>query len=134
MIYDDRTDKNYKYTHIQTKRYEEFKYFRNRWYPNGKKEVPLDIELVPIIIKNWYLGGGSIRRGSKNNYRIQLSTDSFNASSISLLMDLLSGLDLTPKSTDNRIYLYRMNDVKKFLRFIDKFPPSMTYKGGFLFG
>jgi hypothetical protein len=33
-----------------------------RWYPNGKKIVPLDIRITPISILLWYLGDGSIGR------------------------------------------------------------------------
>ena len=33
-----------------------------RWYPNGKKIVPLDVRITPISIMLWYLGDGSVGR------------------------------------------------------------------------
>ena len=37
-----------------------------RWYPNGKKIVPLDVRITPISILLWYLGDGSVGRHKKN--------------------------------------------------------------------
>lgn len=49
----------------------ELKDMRERWYPNGKKKIPSDLEITPIILKNWYVGDGSrIRRKSGWEVRI----------------------------------------------------------------
>jgi len=49
--------------HLKTKFYREFLKIRIRWYPDGKKKVPLDIKITPIVLLNWYIGDGSFRSG-----------------------------------------------------------------------
>jgi len=50
-----------------------------RWYPDGKKIVPRDLELTDECIIWWYIGDGHLcRKKSRPNYRrVILSTDSF---------------------------------------------------------
>jgi len=52
-----------------TKWYRELVNIRYRWYPNGKKRVPKDLELTPIVLKNWYIGDGSYRPGKKGTLK-----------------------------------------------------------------
>ena len=33
--------------------------FRRRWYPNGTKIIPKDLELSPLLVKYWFYGDGS---------------------------------------------------------------------------
>jgi hypothetical protein len=40
-----------------------------RWYPNGKKIVPLDVRITPTSILLWYLGDGSVG-GHKESERL----------------------------------------------------------------
>ncbi len=42
-----------------TRQYAEFKSIRERWYPDGKKRVPADLPMTPIVALWWYLGDGS---------------------------------------------------------------------------
>jgi len=44
-----------------------------RWYPNGKKIVPLDVRITPTSILLWYLGDGSI--GGCNRNKMSISTN-----------------------------------------------------------
>jgi len=44
---------------LGTKYYRELVKVRDKWYPNGKKKVPKDIELTSTSLLNWYLGDGS---------------------------------------------------------------------------
>lgn len=55
---------------------------RNRWYINGIKEVPNDINLTPLSIATWYMDDGSI---GATHERLVLCTDSFNDTSIAIL-------------------------------------------------
>lgn len=32
---------------------------RERWYPNGEKQIPHDLVITPTILKSWYIGDGS---------------------------------------------------------------------------
>lgn len=51
---------------IRTKYYRDLKWLRNHWYPHGRKKVPVDIEITPTILRNWYIGDGSYRKGKIN--------------------------------------------------------------------
>ena len=44
-----------------------------RWYPDGKKIVPLDVRITPTSILLWYLGDGSI--GGCNRNKMSISTN-----------------------------------------------------------
>lgn len=44
---------------VASKSYTTFIKFRRRWYPNGEKHVPQDIEFTPQMLANWYMGDGS---------------------------------------------------------------------------
>lgn len=35
---------------------------RQQWYPNGKKAIPIDFQITPTIIQNWYIGDGNFSR------------------------------------------------------------------------
>ena len=60
---------------LWTHSYEEFLFFRKRWYPNGRKEIPKDLEINAQMLANWYMGDGSIN--SRQKY-IVLSSLSFD--------------------------------------------------------
>lgn len=50
--------------HLYTPVYEEFRQERLRWYPDGgKKLVPQDIKLTPMVVAQWLCGDGT---GGKN--------------------------------------------------------------------
>lgn len=51
------------YSHIyqiRTYRLSSLTDMRNKWYPNGKKRFPDDLELTPLSAKIWYCGDGGI--------------------------------------------------------------------------
>lgn len=62
----------------------------NRWYPEGKKIIPKDLELTPLVIKHWFLGDGSLRQHSGG---IVLYTNGFEVSDVEFLVKLLNNLN-----------------------------------------
>lgn len=46
----------------RTLSYLQFGEFRKKWYPDGEKIVPDDINITPTILLHWYLGDGSIHK------------------------------------------------------------------------
>lgn len=60
-IYPMRQAKNgaYKY---KTLSYFEFGEIRERWYPNNKKTIPIDLTITPSILKFWYISDGNFSR------------------------------------------------------------------------
>lgn len=66
-----------------------FKDLHNKWYENGKKIVPKDLELNPITILVWFLDDGCICKKSKTNLVVKFSTDGFNESNVLFLRKIL---------------------------------------------
>jgi hypothetical protein len=68
----------------RTKSHPDLKSMRRRWYPQGRKFVPKDVDLSPASVKVWYLSDGSITK-----YSIALCTDGFTDEEVDFL---ISGL------------------------------------------
>jgi hypothetical protein len=66
-----------KYT-LATSTYDFLKQLRKRWYPNGKKIVPNNMGLSPIILLYWYLGDGCVNHHGGNCWVIELATNGFS--------------------------------------------------------
>lgn len=124
-VFDKRTKKTYHEISLQTKMYPEFMQFRERWYPNNKKEVPIDICLTSVVLTNWFLGDGSRPHGC-----IQLSTENFNDKSLDLLKRKLLNIGLNfHKSKAKRLMLYKGKQIRKFLSFLEnQIPSCFDYK------
>jgi hypothetical protein len=112
-----------------TKFYIEFGTLKNKWYPEGKKIVPGDIELTPECVANWYLGDGSITQSKKKYFAIRLHTNGFPHNDVIFLSDLLDDkLDIHSRTyvhgKENNglvIHILRQKDVKTFLNYIKDF-------------
>ena len=94
----------------------------NRWYPNGVKIVPKDLELTPLVCYHWYIGDGYF--GKSNN--IDLYSLGFSKEENIFLIKLLSGLGINavlretnkyPSGTKYFIALGKF-EAKKFLEYI----------------
>lgn len=68
-----------------------FEYFRERWYPNGKKTIPKDLFLTPLIMAIWYCDDGHMRfaNKTKGSTILKLSTDGFNGEDVRFLQQVL---------------------------------------------
>lgn len=125
---DNRTNKFYPTTVIQTNVYPQFKEFRNRWYPFNVKEVPNDIELSPITIKNWYLGDGSI---GSDGHNITLCTESFSSNSLNLLLEKFKEIGFKFHTNKRRrLKLYKKEECFAFLEYLGEVPNCFKYKLG----
>lgn len=73
---------------LRTISYAELLQFRKRWYPNGVKNVPRDINLQsPQLLANWYMGDGY--RCKEHDY-LRLSTCYFSSEDVEFLKRELS--------------------------------------------
>ena len=115
---------------LATKFYVEFGKLRDKWYPEGKKIVPDDIELTPECVANWYLGDGSITQNKTTKcFQLRLSTNGFSSDEVIFLSDLLNDtLDIHSRfyvhSAENKglvIHILRRRDVEIFLNYIRDF-------------
>jgi len=63
---------------------------RKRWYPEGKKIVPSDIELRPITVQRWFMDDGSFFKTKGNVIgRVVFSTNSFTRNDVDFLASKL---------------------------------------------
>ena len=116
-------------TYLYTLNYEELKDFRQRWYPEGKKIVPRDITITPLLMANWYMGDGSY---TKNTPRVSLATNAFTLEDIEFLSRRVSetlGIKIYIRSVARRKEQYvlvvsRKDDVHKFLRYTEPYKVS----------
>jgi len=82
---------SYSYS-FQSYTYKELLYIRNKWYPEGKKIVPIDLKLTPLICRQWYIGDGCLKHHKGGKPNIELSTCGFSISGVEYLVNQLNKL------------------------------------------
>lgn len=118
---------------LYTKCYEEFKIFRERWYPNGRKIVPRDISIMPSLLANWYMGDGSYSIKPPN---ICLATHRFSKEDILwLIQKIYEKLSIKsyirPVKDANQFFIQitKKADIQKFLEYVKPYKtPCFDYK------
>ena len=115
--------------------YEELKPMRDRWYPKGKKIVPHDLILTPLMVRQWYIGDGCLdtKRGKRSS--IRLSTCSFSVQDVLYLAHSLRelGFNARRRSSHNIIYI-SPRSVARFLNWIGPCPPEIESIYGYKWG
>jgi len=115
---------------IQTIQHQEFEKYYEKFYYNGKKVIPKDIQniLTPFGLAVWYMDDGSKIKDSRG---LVLCTDSFSTNENLLLVDVLKNkfnIISNLRNSSNRICIYG-DEVDKFFDLIkDYIIPSMHYK------
>jgi len=69
-----------------TKYYVELKDLRFKWYPLGKKVIPYDLEITPVILRQWFLGDGHYAQTPK---QVSFSTRSLPLIDVKHLVKLI---------------------------------------------
>ena len=116
-----------------SKSYPELITIRERWYPRGKKIVPKDLELTPMIVRQWYIGDGSLKHPRHRKHErpnITLATCGFDKQSVEHLIGELKkqGFIVTHQPSNNVIGLSSYS-VQDFLSWIGPCPvPCYDYK------
>ena len=89
-VFDKRTSKTYYSSCLTTRRCAAFEPFYAKWYPEGKKIVPVDLELSPVAIAIWLADDGHVRT-TCSAWRLQLkfSTMGFSPSDSDRLARML---------------------------------------------
>lgn len=106
-----------------------------RWYPNGKKIVPLDVRITPTSLSLWYLGDGSISKMGVSFF-IRLATCGFTPEEVeNILMPKLStlGLNVGRHVAKNDIRISG-DSLKKFFDIIGHKSPIKCYNYKFEYG
>jgi len=74
---------------LRTGKYASLTKQRRRWYPKGKKIVPLDVRLGPQALAQWYWGDGST---GNDGYRMVFNTQGFTRKHVDFLRKRLNQL------------------------------------------
>lgn len=82
-IYQKR-DATISYTMVSSS-YDYFKEQRARWYPNGIKNIPVDLILTPLTVKYWYYGDGGLNYNNQRTVCAKFHTQSFSLPNVEFL-------------------------------------------------
>lgn len=112
--------------HYTSKSYPELVPLRKCWYPDGKKIVPKDLVLTPIMARQWYIGDGRLGDSAKKRPQISFSTCDFDKASINHLLKELGakGFKVSHWPSSNKIGL-SVYSVKDFLDYIGPCPKEI---------
>jgi len=111
-----------------SKQLPELSEFHALFYGSGKKVIPTDLILDPIMLAVWYMDDGS-RCGEDNYY---LNTQQYSPECQKRLMVMLRRLCLTATMNKDKIY-WRLRLIKASIQHFEELVrpyiiPSMTYK------
>lgn len=87
--FDKRYNKWHKYVSFRTRAVPAFLDYYNQWYINGKKQVPYNLELNPLILAVWFADDGCIVNEVRNQLVLKLSTESFGENGAGILSQKL---------------------------------------------
>lgn len=90
---------------------------RNRWYPEGVKAVPEDLELTPTRVRQWYIGDGSLGTNG-----VDFLVEGFDLKSRNILLEKMKRLGFScslQKDGFSNLHISK-KDVEKFFDFINR--------------
>lgn len=112
---DKRTKKSYVSYLTKSRAYHDLLLEYNRWYKNGIKIIPIDIEITPLMCYWWFIGDGY---NSNNN--VYLCTDSFDKESINLVNKKLKQIGFTTAIRSSNRIAFDKKSSTDFLEWISK--------------
>ena len=109
--------------HYESLDYPELFPLYKKWYPDGKKIVPEDIELTPLVARQWYIGDGCLEHPPKEGAFIKLYTNGFTHGDVEFLALKLKeiGIWATRQPSRNTIRISGKY-TKKFLNYLGSCP------------
>lgn len=117
------------YYHYNSRQYEELLSLYQRWYPKGKKIIPEDISLKPLVCRQWYIGDGCLHHDRRENRNgkthIGLYTNGFSVIEVRELVQKLCklGFKATQQLAQNTIRV-STDSTQSFLDYIGDCPVS----------
>jgi len=111
---DARTGRVYECSELRTLSHPYFAWLRQRWYKDGKKVVPKDLQVSREFLLHWFLcdGACSVLR---NSAHMMLCTDGFTHEEVMFLKDLLEQAGVESNVTGRRLRVRQ----KSIVRFYD---------------
>ena len=116
--------KKLSYYYYNSLSYAELLIIRKRWYPDNKKKIiPRDLKLTPLLLRQEYIGDGSLVHRKKHRPSIVLSTCGFPIKNVEWLVDELGkkGFKATRRPSNNIINISTYS-TKDFLQYIGNCP------------
>lgn len=106
---------------LMSQSYMTFTRMREKWYPNGQKIVPRDIELTPTTCYWWYLGDGSSANNSLKLYPLSFSLDDveFLASKMPIRTHIYFVKGNKPKTIGKRYPYLSINKIDERMQFLE---------------
>lgn len=96
-----------------------------KWYPGDKKMIPKDLELTPLVIRQWYIGDGFLKNRMQKNIKphIILYADGFTVSNIQLIIEKLTKLGFkVTRWLSRNVICFSVHSIKDFFDYIGECP------------
>jgi hypothetical protein len=116
---------NYTGYYFATHDYPIFIEFRKRFYPNGKKIIPKNMDLSPITLRQFYIGDGGLIKNKSGKFSIKLYTYGFSIKDVLFLMIKLKELDIETTRQKSNIINIGVKSAPKFLNYIGECPEEI---------
>ena len=93
------------------------------WYVYGSKQIPKDLELTPVVCKQWYIGDGNLSAFGHRIPSVRLATCGFSITDVLWLVTKLNHLSFksTYQQNNNTIHISAYS-TKEFLKYIGDCP------------
>jgi len=97
-----------------------------RWYPLGKKVLPHDVVLTPVVLANWFMGDGTSFKmpGRQNLVRAKFCTQGFPFCDTDMLKEQLSQLGVVTQRYKSDRSLF-VNDAVSITRLMTMIEPHV---------
>ena len=100
--------------------------YLHRWYPAGKKILPIDISITPTVANMWYCGDGGLDSDKGYLRQIALCTHCFEPDSREWLAEQLRSLGFRSRAAKNGRVFVSKRAIPDFLNWIGQ-PPTSCY-------
>lgn len=89
-VFDARTGRTYQSSVLRSRADPMFTEARERWYPDGHKQIPDDLVLARLAVAVWLADDGSITRASRRSPDVKFATQGFDGTEVEHLAGLLT--------------------------------------------
>lgn len=122
----ERIIKEKKYFQYFSKSYPELKEIRNIFYPDGIKIIPNKIEITPLLLRQWYIGDGSLIKPSKRRWNgkpyIKIAALGFNREDLQNIITKINNIGLRCTLNKDKIIQFSVYSTKDFLKYAGDCP------------
>jgi hypothetical protein len=111
-VYDKRTTKTYPRHWMRSLVNEDVTNAHARWYPEGKKRLPEELTITPLLLLHWFLDDGSVvdgLSGRRKTRGLYLASDDFTLEECERLASWIerdTGIPVKPHKNDANHRLY----------------------------